>query len=147
MLKKVVQQKKANFFIDLNDTKNYTCWVLKEKNKDPFPILHSQESKNIFSYGAVGIYLQKMGKSQQNNPNSNRKYYNIRFNNLISDIFPFERNPEINFMYYNSENENLFGNNYYENGYNVVLPFQRAHGRCLPQLRTLWRRLLPCRGS
>ena len=115
MLKKVVQQKKANFFIDLNDTKNYTCWVLKEKNKDPFPILHSQESKNIFSYGAVGLYLQKMEKSQQNNPNSNRKYYNIRFNNLISDIFPFERNPEINFMYYNSENENLFGNNYYEN--------------------------------
>ena len=115
MLEKIVQTKKANYIIDLNDTKNYTAWILKEKNKDPFPSLYSSEAKNIISYGAVGLYLQKMEKSQQSSNNSNIKYYDIRFNNLISDIFPFERNPEISFMYYDSQNENLFGTNYYEN--------------------------------
>ena len=115
MLEKLIQSKKPDFIIDLNDTKNYTCWVLKEKNKELIPNLNNCENKNIISYGAVGLYLQKMEKSQQNNMNSNLKYYEIRFNNLIADIFPFERNPEINFMYYNSQNENLFGANFYEN--------------------------------
>ena len=114
MLEKLVQSKKSNFTIDLNDNKNYTCWVLKEKNKEPVPNPYTQEKKNIISYGAVGLYLKKMEKSQQLSPQSNLKYYELRFNNLITDIFPFERNPEINFMYYNSQNENLFGNNYYE---------------------------------
>ena len=115
MLEKLVQSKKSNFIIDLNDAKNYTCWVLKEKNKESVPNPNSSENKNIISYGAVGLYLQKMEKSQQNSTNSNLKYYEIRFNNLITDIFPFERNPQINFMYYNSQNENLFGTNFYEN--------------------------------
>ena len=115
MLEKLIQSKKANFTIDLNDNKNYTCWVLKEKNKESVPNLNSSENKNIISYGAVGLYLQKMEKSPQNPTNSNLKYYEIKFNNLITDIFPFERNPEINFMYYNSQNENLFGTNFYEN--------------------------------
>ena len=114
MLEKLVQSKKSNFTIDLNDNKNYTCWVLKEKNKEPVPNPYTQEKKNIISYGAVGLYLKKMEKSQQLSPQSNLKYYELRFNNLITDIFPFERNPEINFMYYNSQNENLFGNNNYE---------------------------------
>ena len=115
MLEKLVNSKKTNFTIDLNDTKNYTCWVLKEKNKDPLPNPHNQENKNIISYGAVGLYLQKMEKRQFEPNISNSKYYEIKFSNLISDIFPFERNPEINFMYYNSQNENLFGENHYEN--------------------------------
>ena len=115
MLEKLLQSKNSNFIIDLNDTKNYNCWILKEKNKDHNSNPHIPESKNIISYSAVGLYLQKMEKKQNNSTSANSKYYEFRFNNLISDIFPFERNPEINFMYYNSQNENLFGSNFYEN--------------------------------
>ena len=35
-------------------------------------------------------------------PKKIRKYYEIRLNNLSDDIFPFERNPTIKFIYYNS---------------------------------------------
>ena len=114
MIEKLVQTKNSNLILDLNDTKNYTCWVLKSKDKDPIPNSISIDNKNIISYGAVGLYLQKMEKKQFNPNNIKTKYYEIKFNNLISDIFPFERNPEINFMYYNSQNENLFGGNKYE---------------------------------
>ena len=113
MIEKLVQTKNSNLILDLNDTKNYTCWVLKEKNKDQNPNAISNEKKNIISYGAVGLFLQKMEKKQFNPNNIKTKYYEIKFNNLITDIFPFERNPEINFMYYNSQNENLFGENRY----------------------------------
>ena len=115
MIEKLVQTKNSNLILDLNDTKNYTCWVLKSKDKDPIPNSISIENKNIISYGAVGLYLQKMEKKQFNPNNIKTKYYEIKFNNLMSDIFPFERNPEINFMYYNSQFENLFGENRYEN--------------------------------
>ena len=49
MLEKLLQSKNSNFIIDLNDTKNYNCWILKEKNKDHNSNPHIPESKNIMN--------------------------------------------------------------------------------------------------
>ena len=110
MLEELVKNKKTKYEIDLNSDKNYSCWILKEMKKDK----NNQkllDNKNIISYGALSLYLQKINIKKRK---ANSKYYEIRLSNLSNDIFPFERNPEINFIYYNSNKENLFGSNIYE---------------------------------
>ena len=110
MLEVLVRNKKGKYDIDLNSDKNYSCWVLKEIKKDKNPPPKLLDNKNIISYGAMSLYLQKINTKK----NTTSKYYEIKLSNLSEDIFPFERNPDINFIYYNSNKENLFGNNNYE---------------------------------
>ena len=110
MLEKLSKAKPQTFSLDLTDNKNRSFWVLKEKSKDQQNL--NLNEKNIILYASLGLYLQKLEKKKFR---PNLSYYEIKFDNLITDIFPFERNPEINFMFYNSKNENLFGSNYYEN--------------------------------
>ena len=62
MLEKLVQSKKSNFTIDLNDNKNYTCWVLKEKNKEPVPNPYTQEKKKYYFIWRSWLISQKNGK-------------------------------------------------------------------------------------
>ena len=116
MLEELVQNNKTKYIIDLNAEKNYSCWILKEMKKNKNYNLKLIDNKNYISYGALSLYLQRLSiqKTKKNN-----KYYEIRLNNLANDIFPFERNPDINFMYYNSNKENLFGSNIYENNSDI----------------------------
>ena len=110
MLEELAKNKKSKYAIDLNADKNYSCWILKEVNKDKNSNQKLLDNKNIISYGALSLYLQKLNIKIQK---SNSKYYEIRLNNLVNDIFPLERNPNMKFIYYDSNKENIFGPNYY----------------------------------
>ena len=111
MLEELVKNKKTKYVINLNEDKNYSCWILKEMDKTKNNNLKLYDNKNTISYGALSLKLQKINGKK---PKKIRKYYEIRLNNLSDDIFPFERNPTIKFIYYNSNKENLFGENFYE---------------------------------
>ena len=62
MIEKLVQTKNSNLILDLNDTKNYTCWVLKEKNKDPNPNAISNEKKKYNFIWRCRLISPKNGK-------------------------------------------------------------------------------------
>ena len=107
MFEELFKNKKTKYQIDLNNETNFSCWVLKEikKEKNSSPNLSER-----ISYGALGLYLQKINAKKK----TTSKYYQMKLSNLSEDVFPLERNPDLSFIYYNSNKENLFGQNIYE---------------------------------
>ena len=110
MLEVLINNKKTKYNINLSSYKNYSCWVLKEIKKDQNHPQKLCDNKKELSYGALSLYLQKINIKKK----TNSKYYEMKLNNISEDIFPFDRNPDINFIYYNSNKENLFESNIYE---------------------------------
>jgi hypothetical protein len=91
--------------VNLNRDKYRNCWRLKDINKDKKIIQELSNNKNIISFASLSLYLEKITAKKHSD---NSKYYKLRFNSLFNDIFPFERNPNMNFIYYNNGKENTF---------------------------------------
>ena len=107
MLEELVNNKNVVYKVNLNRDKYQNCWRLKDINKDKkiTQELTNNKNKNIISFASLSLYLQKITTKKRCD---NSKYYKLRFNNLFNDIFPFERNPNMNFISYNSDKENKF---------------------------------------
>ena len=105
MLEELVNNKNVVYKVNLNRDKYQNCWRLKDINKDMKITQELTNNKNIISFASLSLYLQKITTKKRID---NLKYYNLRFNSLFNDIFPFERNPNMNFIYYNNDKENTF---------------------------------------
>ena len=105
MLEELVNNKNVVYKVNLNRDKYQNCWRLKEINKDKKITQELTNNKNIISFASLSLYLQKITAKKRSD---NSKYYKLRFNSLFNDIFPFERNPNMDFIYYNNAKENTF---------------------------------------
>ena len=105
MLEELSSIKRVKCKINLNPNKK-NIWIMKEIDKNSNQKFI--DNKNIISYGALSLYLKKMDIKK---PKTITKYYEIKMGNINEDIFPLERNPNMNFIYCSSNKENLFGEN------------------------------------
>ena len=106
MLEELVKNKNVVYKVNLNRDKYQNCWRLKDINKDKKNTQELSNNKNIISFASLNLYLQKITAKKRSD---NSKYYKLRFNILFNDIFPFERNPNMNFINYNNNSkENRF---------------------------------------
>ena len=105
MLEELVNNKNVVYKVNLNRDKYQSCWRLRDINKDKNFTQELSNNKNIISFASLSLYLQKISAKKRSD---NSKYYKLKFNNLFNDIFPFERNPNMNFICYNNDKENKF---------------------------------------
>ena len=93
---------------------NLTIWNLKHISKDEQN--NQIQSNDYIVHKALGVCLKKIKPKNINN--ITRQYYTMKIEKIKDDIFPVERNPEINF--FNETKENFLKkfknqkNNYYK---------------------------------
>ena len=105
MFEELIKNNKVKYIIDLNANKNYySHWVLKEMNLEKDIDQKVLYNKNIIKSDDLTFYIQKYNTKKSK---INSKYYEIKIPILFNEIFPLERNPDIYFINYNSNNEFL----------------------------------------